>query len=142
MRRTKTSFSHELLPSGPQILDKSEVFQEPSHIYDSYNMSHTIEIIWCWKSKSNLRWDNLIERFLSRPKIEFGRCWSPKPITDFELALRHFITHQMTYRFNSDFGLFFIVFWDFQKKLRYFSMGIFMACLWLVVFDPLLAHGL
>ena len=74
------------------------------------------------KSKSNLRWDNLIERFLSRPKIEFGWCWSPKPITDFELALRHFITHQMTYRFNSDFGLFFIAFDIFINSCAFISI--------------------
>ena len=43
----QTRLSNERQPSGPQILDKSEVFREPSHIYDSYNMSHTIEIIWC-----------------------------------------------------------------------------------------------
>ena len=43
----QTRLSNERQPSGPQILDKSEVFREPSHIYDSYNMNHTIEIIWC-----------------------------------------------------------------------------------------------
>ena len=80
------------------------------------------------KSKSNLRWDNLIERFLSRPKIELGRCWSPKPITDFEFALRHFITnHQFTYRFNSYFGLKFFVCFEnviFHSKTSFFIKNI------------------